>query len=345
MVSPMQALQLARFPFLSASTELASKHGVDIESLMGSSLFTVARERGLQRVRDAIDRAEVSDIPLTGSEYDQLMEVMSYPYARMLVSAIDDRFLTKRYTLAESVRMNRLLGSEGHDFVVRLAAELGVNSTVSGDQLRMHFSDFLLFSSRIKSKDWKMVNNEMFDGFVLLPEKGFHRLLQNALQDKLERELPLNLPDEYRERMESDIKTIQNELATMKSRFHGGAGGEASIPDFPPCMRIMLANAQNGVNLPHSGRFALTSFLHNIGMSLEQILALFSESPDFDESKSIYQIKHITGEISGTEYTPPVCATMKSYGICYDPDALCQHEKVNHPLTYYRIKRSDQRRR
>lgn len=341
----MDSLQLARFPFLSESSSLAQKHGVDIESLMDSPMFMSARERGLQRVKDAIDKAEVGDVPLTGSEYDRLMEVMSYPYARMLVSAINDRFLTKRYSLAESVRINRLLGPESKEFVINVAKELGVNSTNAGGQLRMHFSDFLKYSSRIKSKEWKMVNNELFAGYVFLPEKSFFRVLQNALQDKLEKELPLEIPDEYREMMKTDISSLSNALSVMKSRFNPAASGEASIPDFPPCMRIMLANAQNGINLPHTGRFALTTFLHNIGLSVEEILALFSESPDFDESKSIYQIRHITGEISGTEYTPPVCATMKSYNICYEPDALCQHEKVTHPLTYYRIKLSDKRRR
>ena len=62
-------------------------------------------------------------------------------------------------------------------------------------------------------------------------------------------------------------------------------------------------------------------------------------SPDFDESKSIYQIKHITGELNGTEgYTPPECSTMKTNGICYDPDDLCAKEFLNHPLTYFRIR-------
>lgn len=29
---------------------------------------------------------------------------------------------------------------------------------------------------------------------------------------------------------------------------------------------------------------------------------------------------------------------MKSYGICYEPDSLCDNPRVKHPLTYYRIK-------
>ncbi len=89
-------------------------------------------------------------------------------------------------------------------------------------------------------------------------------------------------------------------------------------------------------NVPHSGRFALVAFLHTLGMDSDEILQTFSTAPDFDESKSRYQVDHITGEISGTEYTPPECSTMKSYGICFNPDGLCR--KIKHPLSYYRAK-------
>lgn len=335
---------LARFPFLSEASDFAQRHGGGIGALVESPSFSGARARGLQRVRDAIEKAEVSDVPLRTSEYDQLMEVLSYPYARMLVSTVDDRLLTRRYALAEAVRANLRLGEESQSSVIGVASELGVNGTIIDGQLRMHFSDFLRHATRIKSREWKMINNELFSGFVLLPEVRFRRVLQNALQDRLESELPLSVPPEFMDALATDLALIRNELDAMKSRFSVHVG-EASIPDFPPCMRILLANAQAGVNLPHTGRFALTSFLHNIGMSVEEILALFAESPDFDESKSLYQIRHITGESSGTEYTPPVCATMKSYGICYEPDDLCAHERVRHPLTYYRIKTSGRRRR
>jgi DNA primase large subunit len=116
------------------------------------------------------------------------------------------------------------------------------------------------------------------------------------------------------------------------------------VTEFPPCIRALLAGTQNGINLPHSGRFALVSFLHALGMDSEQIMELFAKSPDFDPSKSSYQVKHITGEVSGTEYTPPECSTMKSYGLCFEPDDLCGNEKVVHPLIYYRIKTRTHRR-
>ena len=54
--------------------------------------------------------------------------------------------------------------------------------------------------------------------------------------------------------------------------------------------------------------------------------------------KARYQVEHITGKTSGTEYTPPGCDTMKSNSICFNPDSLCNKEWMNHPLSYYRIK-------
>lgn len=332
----MDPLMAARFPFLNDASELAQEQGVDIEMLITSDTFAEARARGVERLENALDKSEVSYVPLTSS-YDQLMEVMSYPYARMIVSVLNDRFMTKRYALSEAVRMNRLLGEEKQMTVLSIAKSLGVNGTLDNDRLRMHFADYLRFSTRMKSQEWKLVNSDLHGGYVELTHEKFDRLLQNALQDKIESELPLKVPEEYASMMSKDIQKIRNILENTKSRFETKFSGTLVDEQLPPCIRTLLNNALHAVNLPHSGRFALVSFLHTIGMNSEQILALFSQSPDFDESKSMYQIKHITGELNNTDgYTPPECHTMKSNGLCVEEDDLCA--KINHPLIYYRIK-------
>ena len=334
----MQYLREARFPFLKDTSRIAERNDLTIEKLTTSSSFEEARQRGIERVTDAISNSEVSYVPLIGPDSVRLMEMMSYPYARILVSELNDRFLTKRYALAEAVRMNKLLGEESADTVLIVARELNVNSTESGGELKMHFTDFIRFSVRIKSPEWKLVNTEVHKGYVTIPKERFYRVLQNALQDKLEAELPLPVPEEIRKAVRKDADHVKIILAEMKSKFNPATGGDMKLEYMPPCMKAMLASAQNGMNLPHSGRFALVSFLHTLGMDSEQILTLFAQSPDFDASKSSYQIRHITGELSGQEYTPPECSTMKSYGICFNPDNLCNSEYMNHPLTYYRIK-------
>jgi len=339
----MDTILAARFPFLSDASALAAENGADIESLIASPLFLDARKRGVERVEDAVKESEVSYVSLI-SPYEQLMEIVSYPYARMIVSCINDRFLTKRYALAESVRMNRLLGSEMQSTVLQVSQSLGVKSILVDDKLKMHFSDFLKFSTRIKSPEWKLVNSEMYEGYVFLSHEKFDRLLQNALQDRIEAELPLEIPDEIKKAISKDMDHIKMMLAEIKNRYSPQFTGELVVEQLPPCIRTLLSNAQNGVNLPHSGRFAMVSFLHAIGMNSDQILTLFSQSPDFDESKSSYQIRHITGELHGSDgYTPPECSTMKTNGICYEPDNLCNSGKMSHPLLYYRIKSNTKR--
>ena len=92
----MDTVRAARYPFLKESSVLAEENGADIESLIFSDSYSPARERGKERVLDALEHSEVSYRPLM-SDYDRLMEIMSYPYARMLVSCLNDRVLTKRY--------------------------------------------------------------------------------------------------------------------------------------------------------------------------------------------------------------------------------------------------------
>lgn len=328
----------AYYPFISTAKMVAEEHGAQIEELLTSNAFEDARMRGSRRVEDAIIESDVGYIPVR-NEVEMVMEVMSYPYARILVSAINDKFLTKRYALAEAVRMNRLLGHETFAGMHQIASELEVKTRTVDDQLQMHFSDYLKLSNRIKSPDWKLVNTEIRNGYVLLSRERFTRVLQNALQDRIESELPMSIPDDIRKAVRRDVDRLTNILEGTKAKFNVTFTGELKPELLPPCIRTLLANAQNGMNLPHSGRFAVVSFLHAIGMNSQQILALFAQSPDFDESKSSYQIKHITGELNGTDgYTPPECGTMKTNGICYEPDDLCARETLNHPLTYFRIK-------
>ncbi len=339
----MDNVLLARYPFLEAAAAFAESNGADIEALISSPSYGDARRRGLQRVTDAIERHKVSEVSLP-NDYSCLMEVLSYPYARILVSSVDDRFLTRRYALAEAVRMYDLIkGDPGPSLPI--AGELGVQASLDGPaQVSMPFAGYLRYSCLIKAVEWKLINTEVKRGRVLLERDRFGRILQTALQDRIESELPLEVPDAIRKALQRDIDHVSLRLGEMKNRL-SPTGGEGMNPDYlPPCIRTILANAQNGINLPHSARFALVTFLHALGTDYDGIIALFSQSPDFDESRSSYQIKHIIGELSGTDgYTPPECSTMKTNGLCSEPDGLCD-SGINHPLNYYRRRSGNARR-
>ncbi|MEM1683317.1 MAG: hypothetical protein QXG46_05495 [Ignisphaera sp.] len=100
---------------------------------------------------------------------------------------------------------------------------------------------------------------------------------------------------------------------------------------FPPCIRKLIEDITKGENLSHHQRFALATFLINIGINLDIIVKLFSYSPDFNEKITRYQIEHLAGlKGSKKKYLVYSCDTMKTLGMC---KAECN---IKNPLVYTR---------
>jgi DNA primase large subunit len=333
----MNLVQMANYPFLSESSSYLRENGPTLEELLSDIAYERTRARGKDRILEALAEAAISPLGIM-TEADSLSELLSYVTARILVSSVNDPYLIKRYALAEAKSAGSRLEGEDFDFVVEVANQLGLDVNLEDGMCRIHFIHYLKNTSQMRSKPWKMANQDLAGGYVTLTKNRLARVIQQALQMRIEGELPQKVNDEILKILNRYITEIRNIVEEKKNTFKAEDFGKIRVTKLPPCMRAMLARVQAGENLPHSGRFALTSFLHSIGMSSEEVLKLFATSPDFDQEKSRYQIEHITGKISGTEYTPPECSTMKSYGICFDEDRLCKKEWMTHPLKYYRVK-------
>jgi DNA primase large subunit len=327
----------AKYPFLKESSQHLKDSGVTLDDLTSGVAYERARFMGKERVMEAIDNGMIDDHPMA-SEVDASIELLSYPVARMIVSAVADQMLVNRYAIAEAKKADERLRAEDLAYVISVADELGLRVSADDGSITVHFSDFLRFSSTMRSKDWKLVNQKLVDGRVIVTKRRLVRLVQHMLTAKIASELPLPINDQIMEVFGPEITEISQIMEKKRAEFKSRGMGRLSIIRFPPCMKKLLDMIQHGENVPHSGRFALVSFLHTLGMDSDEVLETFSSAPDFDENKSRYQILHITGESSGTEYTPPECSTMKSYGICFDPDSLCKQDWMNHPLTYYKAK-------
>jgi DNA primase large subunit len=164
----------------------------------------------------------------------------------------------------------------------------------------------------------------------------FLRVVEGHLRNRFEGELPLEVNPTLLRAFEAEIIALRQALRDRRSKLQGEDLGAIRVTNFPPCMEKLLAAVLASENVSHPGRFALVSFMNNIGLGFEEIYQIFASVPDFRESVTRYQIEHITGQISSTVYTAPECSTMVSYGICPGPDRLC--ETITHPLSYYRKK-------
>lgn len=335
----MNMQTLARYPFFPEASQYLKDNGITLNDIVDSSAFAQARDAGRRRVMEALVDGKIHEHTMS-SEVDVMVELISYAVARIIVSCVgEDSLLLERFSLAEAEMIQHRLETEDLDFVIDTAKLLGMDiERLNAVGVSVYFTDYLINSSQMRSQEWKLMNQIMDRGRVELNQKRLARLLQNAVKVKILGELPLQVNDHLIETFTPAIEQVKAEIERRKAQFEKESYGKVSFLKLPPCMKELLDMTKKGQNVPHVGRFALSSFLHTIGMNNEQILALFSSSPDFREDLARYQIDHITGKSSGIEYLPPECSTMKTNGVCFNPDSLCKRQWMKHPLTYYSVK-------
>ena len=340
--SEVDLASLAKYPFVQEASAFIRSEKVSLEDLLSERAYARARSIGRTRVFEALEKGADS-VRVAIDPADQLSQLLAYPVARILVSALGDTYLIRRFALREAIAAEGLLEADADDAILHIAAQLPVDLRRENGGFRMHFSDFLRCTSTMRDAPWKLINQPVDRGYVHLRREKALRLLRNAIQRHIEQGLPLPVNDEILETFRSDLREIRNLLEAKKATFKAQDIGKVSITRFPPCMYNLLAQIQNHENVPHMGRFAIVAFLHHIGLRNEEIYRVFGDVPDFAADVTRYQIEHITGTSSPTEYTPPECSTMKSYGLCPGPDRICL--TIKHPLSYYRIKGRERRPR
>ncbi|MHC1600540.1 MAG: DNA primase regulatory subunit PriL [Candidatus Methanospirareceae archaeon] len=350
-----EPVHLCLYPFLSAASKYVEESGITLDNLIhtGAFRFSYARARGKERIIEAIKDGKVRK-PVIISKAQAETELLSYPFARILVSCIGDERLVRRYALSEAkAAYEKLLedssrgASSDTDIIYEMAQEFAIQIDLSRlphehVQVQMPFVDYLRFTSNLRDKRWKLVNRGLEKGCVKLRKGEFLRIVQEAIYERIKKDLPLDVPEALCESIRKYAADIETELEKRRKRF-GDSGFEADssfrVKDpscFPPCITAILSNLKDGMNVPHTARFAVTAFLLNIGLTVDEIIEIYKNSPDFDEERTRYQVVHIAGESGSTRYTAPSCATMRTYGNCANSDETC--EKINHPLSYYKLK-------
>lgn len=324
---------LARYPFLEEASAWITERGPSLEDLLFDRGWSSSRSRGVGRARAAVLEGQIGKDAAT-TETEALGDVLSYAVARMLVSCVAHPYAVRRYALAESKRCYAFLQAETEELVAVVAARLGMR--LKGT--RLHVVDYLRHAVTLRDVDWKLVNQPLSAGWVHLDKRRLARLAEEALRRRIERELPIEPSADVRKALGAEARELATLVETRARRLEAREIGAVDLTCLPPCMRNILAQLQAGVNAPHTARFAVTAFLHTIGMDSEAIMKLFATAPDFKESLTRYQVEHITGKSSGTHYTPPSCGTMQTYGICplEERDWRCLAPRMHHPLTYYR---------
>ena len=322
----------SKYPFLKNTAERVRDIQLTIEELVSpqnEQIFARAKEK----VENAILSLEL------GEKKEDNIEIPSFPGSLILVIATKNSWIKKRYALAEAKNAYAQMLSDSKEKILAIAEDFDwdICEGKPYKDFRLGFNFYLKNASHMHGYEWKLVNQIMDKGMVYLNKDKVARLLQEEVKKRIEKRLDVpelkNLPEAI----------VSN--ATMLTQLAQEIMGQEieEMPKtvvqaaFPPCINALYADAASSHHLSHIGRFTLTSFLVNIGMTPEALNELFKTFSDYNERLTRYQIEHIAGERgSGTKYTCPQCSVLQTHGVCKNKDALCR--QIYHPLKYYKRK-------
>jgi DNA primase large subunit len=328
---------LAKYPFLKQTGEHLKKLELTLEAIVSPENARIL-DRAEQRVTNSISHFSI------GEKSRDNIEIPSFPVAVVLAIATENSFIKKRYALAEAKQASSNLNDESTQKILNIAQDFDwkIKLTPKANdcpplEFTINFTDYLRNAAHLHDKKWKLTNSILSNGNVYLNKKDVVRLLEEEIRKRIEKRLEAKLP-----KYPSELATIADRIKKLAIEKIGEMENE-ELPKmvvknaFPPCITALIDGASSTHHLSHVERFALVSFLVNIGMSSDAVTELFKTFSDYNERLTRYQVEHIAGERgSGTRYTPPQCSILQTHGVCKNKDDLCRH--IFHPLAYYKRK-------
>ncbi|NPA84835.1 MAG: hypothetical protein GXO07_02380 [Crenarchaeota archaeon] len=341
----------SRYPFIGSVSKLSKK-------VFGTEMDP---EELLEIYPDALEKAREILLSALGERTqeiacDDLCAVVAYRLAIAVVASLGSKWLInafavsvakkaseflKKETLATLTGVVRLCGFEIEN--LREPLKIPVRErrgTVYEEEypVRMFLTEYVRLAKRFLSDpSWKVVNKALLEGFVYLTPPEVARLAEEAVVQKVLndiKELGKVEEEALPERLKPLVEEVKSKISKRLSKSSLGRPTGLKKEALPPCIRAIYAKALQGENLSHQERFALATFLLNVGLDVDRVLEIFQNMPDYNERIARYQVEHLAGmRGSHKKYSPPSCKTMVSWGLCPGREEC----KKQHPLSeYYR---------
>jgi DNA primase large subunit len=325
------------YPFLKESQNFVSSYAGSPEQFLGTSTGKAALSQAKERILIAIAGNSGAGVaarttPPTDSESIKVI-VSGYALARVIISCMKDRMVIDRFTRNEAQKAYECLIDEEPEKKFFVATSLGID--IGADEVPL--VPYVELSAGMREERWRLVNRDIEYGMVKVKKSETDEILRECIRVSISRYLPLPVPSGIC----GILAPVVKEISAAEQQHLLEQFGSVDESCFPPCMQALITALSAGTNISHPGRFALTAFLHNIGMNSSDIIGLYCRAPDFDLSRTMYQVEHISGR-GGTEYTAPSCAAMRTTGVCVKKDQLC--DRISHPLNYYKQKKRKDRK-
>src|SRR3990170_2268900 len=141
----MDIIDFANIPCTSGALEYLRKSDIGSNNLCTQAAFESIRSTGKERVLEALQSGTIKY-----RRYNKLAaekELLAYPVARIIVSCINNNYLTKRYALAVAkMSYEHILRLETKT-LKELASDFGISITTDKKgrevTIQIHFTDYL----------------------------------------------------------------------------------------------------------------------------------------------------------------------------------------------------------
>ncbi len=324
---------LIKYPFLKEAQQFILEKTSSLDQFLDSMSGRLAVREAAGIIETSIQFSPKNPpvIPEIQSDPESsVIYIAAYPVTRVLLSCLNDRSLIEKTSRYQAwIAYNRLIEEEEEKKeYIRRSLDLPGTAGVIPVTL------YLEIASRMPESRWRLINRVVEQGQVYIRSEEIDELARERLRVIMNTHLPMKIPLSIC----TILQPVIDRLSTLWQEKILEEFGSVEESAFPPCIQSIIQALAAHTHLSHMGRFAITAFLHNIGMENTRIVEIYGRVPDFDLQKTMYQVDHISGRGgAGTEYTSPQCSTMKTHSLCIHRDSFC--DGINHPLQYYKYKK------
>lgn len=363
------SIDYKKYPFLANLKDIMNSRwpGLSLSELL-KSRTGIIYERALEMLKVAVSRGQIKYSTKTATED----EVVAFHIALMIIGLIRNKWLRDRFAVSFSKYAYEFLKREPAENLEAIARSLGIDVKYDTSNcpkipllkknvlfykiipFSLSVNDYLKYTKRlVNDPKYALINQIVDHGRVFVEKEVLTRILVEAIADNIRGKVIFI--DEIPNDLKPVIEDIKKELGIEERKYGQQTDflqieervlekGKTTVIDykaFPPCIQSLIEQLKRGENLSHQARFAVAAFLARIGVSVDDILELFRNAPDFNEKIARYQVEHIAGlRGSRKQYLPYSCSTMKSLGLCPLTEGDCN---AKNPLVAYwkRLKRKN----
>jgi DNA primase large subunit len=310
---------LAKYSFLNEASDYIRETHFEFE------------EFNRPEMKHVIDRAaERIEIEITkGLVYEKLdkyeVEILTFLVTLIIAKSIGSESILKKYSLFEAMRAEKYLTEdlrkERNNERKRLLLfkifedlfKINVDLDSKDNNLfKVRVTDYLIRAPNFHEEEWKLINRLVHNGYVYLDADETVRLIRSELTSLIYSRVKTmtlsNLPE--------SIKAKVDDLRTKLKPHYEYRRYQPT--HYPPCIKKALEIMNRGENLPHSARLMLATYMLAIGKSVDDIVILFHNAPDYNENITKYQVEHLAGNRgSHTKYSVPSCEKLRNENLCF----------------------------